>query len=55
MRLLILVFCAYTFILWHTLIGGLRRRRANKPLMGFRHFKARKGAENLSIARERGR
>lgn len=27
-----LVFCAYTFILWHQLTGGLRRRWANKPL-----------------------
>ena len=26
MRHLILVFCAYTFILWHTKTGGLRRR-----------------------------
>lgn len=31
----ILVFCAYTFILWHTLTGGLRRRWANKPLNTF--------------------
>ena len=31
MRHLILVFCAYTFILWHTKTGGLRRRWANKP------------------------
>jgi len=31
----ILVFCAYTFILWHTLTGGLRRRWANKPLSTF--------------------
>jgi SRSO17 transposase len=30
-----LVFCAYTFILWHTLTGGLRRRWANKPLNTF--------------------
>jgi SRSO17 transposase len=35
MRHLILVFCAYTFILWHTLTGGLRRRWANKPLNTF--------------------
>ncbi len=31
----ILVFCAYTFILWHTLTGGLRRRWANKTLSTF--------------------
>ena len=35
MRHLILVFCAYTFILWHTLTGGLRRKWANKPLNTF--------------------
>jgi len=35
MRHLILVFCAYTFILWHTLTGGLRRQWANKPLNTF--------------------
>ena len=35
MRHLILVFCAYSFILWHTLTGGLRRRWANKPLNTF--------------------
>ena len=34
-RHLILVFCAYTFILWHTKTGGLRRRWANKPLNTF--------------------
>jgi len=34
-RHLILVFCAYTFILWHTLTGGLRPRWANKPLNSF--------------------
>ena len=34
-RHFILVFCAYTFILWHTLTGGLRRRWANKPLNTF--------------------
>jgi SRSO17 transposase len=34
-RHLILVFCAYTFILWHTLTGGLRRRWASKPLNTF--------------------
>jgi hypothetical protein len=31
----ILVFCAYTFILWHTLTGGLRRRWASKSLTTF--------------------
>ena len=35
MRNLILVFCAYTFILWHTKTGGLRRKWANKPLNTF--------------------
>ena len=35
MRHFILVFCAYTFILWHTLTGGLRRRWSNKPLNTF--------------------
>src|SRR5919202_518912 len=34
-RHFILVFCAYTFILWHTLTGGLRRRWATKPLNTF--------------------
>ena len=34
-RHFILVFCAYTFILWHKLTGGLRRRWANKPLETF--------------------
>ena len=31
-RHFILVFSAYSFILWHKLTGGLRRRWANKPL-----------------------
>ena len=31
----ILVLCAYTFILWHKLTEGLRRRWANKPLDTF--------------------
>lgn len=35
MRHFILVFSAYTFILWHQLTGGLRRRWANKPLNTF--------------------
>ena len=34
-RHFIMVFCAYTFILWHTLTGGLRRKWANKPLNTF--------------------
>ena len=34
-RHFILVFCAYTFISWHTLTGGLRRRWASKPLNTF--------------------
>ena len=34
-RHFILVFCAYTFILWHKLTGGLRRRWANKPIATF--------------------
>ncbi len=35
LRHFILVFCAYTFILWHQLTGGLRRRWANQPLNTF--------------------
>lgn len=35
LRHFILVFCAYTFILWHHLTGGLQRRWANKPLETF--------------------
>ena len=34
-RHFMLVFCADTFILWHKLTGGLRRRWANKPLNTF--------------------
>lgn len=30
-----LVFCAYTFILWHKLTGGFRRQWATKPLQSF--------------------
>ena len=30
-----LVFCSYTFILWHKLTGGLQRRWANRPLNTF--------------------
>jgi SRSO17 transposase len=35
LRHFVLVFCAYTFILWHKLTGGLRRRWAHKPLNTF--------------------
>jgi SRSO17 transposase len=35
LRHFILVFCAYTFILWHQMTGGLRRRWSNKPLNTF--------------------
>jgi hypothetical protein len=35
LRHFILVFCAYTFILWYKLTGGLRRRWGNKPLKTF--------------------
>jgi hypothetical protein len=35
LRHFILVFCAYTFILWHKLTGGLQRRWGNKPLKTF--------------------
>ncbi|NER39938.1 MAG: transposase [Oscillatoria sp. SIO1A7] len=31
----ILVFCAYTFILWHWLTGGLARQWASRPLKTF--------------------
>jgi SRSO17 transposase len=34
-RHFILVFCAYTFIVWHRLTGGLQRRWANKSLKTF--------------------
>jgi SRSO17 transposase len=35
LRHFILVFCAYTFILWHKLTGGLQRRWANQSLNTF--------------------
>ncbi|NEQ63548.1 MAG: IS701 family transposase, partial [Moorea sp. SIO4A1] len=35
LRHFILVYCAYTFILWHRLTGGLRRRWANQPFNSF--------------------
>ena len=35
LRHFILVFCAYSFILWHKLTGGLQRRWGNKPLKTF--------------------
>jgi uncharacterized GH25 family protein len=31
----ILVFCAYSFILWQKLTGGIRRRWSSKPLTTF--------------------
>ena len=34
-RHFILVFCAYTFIQWHKLTGGLQRQWGNKPLKTF--------------------
>ena len=34
-RHFILVFCAYTFIIWHKLTGGFQRRWANKSLETF--------------------
>ena len=34
-RHLIVVFCAYSLIIWQQLTGGLRRRWANKPLNTF--------------------
>lgn len=34
-RHLILVMCAYTFIIWHQKTGGLRRRWGNQPLKTF--------------------
>ena len=30
-----MVFCAYTFIIWQKLTGGLQRQWANKPLKIF--------------------
>jgi uncharacterized GH25 family protein len=36
MKHFVLVFCAYTFIQYHRLTGGFRRRWANKPLNTFR-------------------
>ena len=35
MKHFMLVFCAYSFIQWHKLTGGLRRRWANKSLNSF--------------------
>ena len=35
LRHFILVFCAYTFIIYQQLTGGLRRRWSNKPLKTF--------------------
>ena len=50
LRHFILVFCGYTFILWHTLTGGLRRRWANKPLNTFTDSAA--GARTRATALE---
>ena len=50
LRHFILVFCAYTFILWHTLTGGLRRRWASKPLNTFTDSAA--GARTRATALE---
>jgi hypothetical protein len=49
-RHFILVFCAYTFILWHTQTGGLRRRWATKPLNTFTDSAA--GARTRATALE---
>jgi hypothetical protein len=35
LRHFVLVFCAYTFILWHQLTGGFRRIWSNRPLNTF--------------------
>ena len=35
MRHFILIFCAYTFIQWHRLTGGLRRQWPDKRLNSF--------------------
>ena len=35
LRHFILVFCGYTFIIWHQLTGGLRRIWSNRPLNTF--------------------
>ncbi|EGJ33042.1 DDE domain transposase [Moorena producens 3L] len=31
LRHFLLVYCAYNFIIWHQITGGLRRQWANKP------------------------
>jgi hypothetical protein len=35
LRHFVLVFCAYTLIVWHTLTGGLRRKWSQRPLNTF--------------------
>ncbi len=47
LRHFILVFCAYTFILWHKLTGGLRRRWANKEITTFPEAMARISYSNI--------
>jgi SRSO17 transposase len=47
-RHFILVFCAYTFILWHKLTGGLRRRWANKPRSRFVYEYSHTKADRLN-------
>ena len=47
LRHFILVFCAYTFILWHQLTGGLRRRWANQPLNTFTEAMVRLSDSNV--------
>ena len=47
----ILVFCAYTFILWHKLTWGLRRRWENKPLNTFPDPRSTTAGEALEAFR----
>jgi len=35
LRHFVLVYCAYTLIVWHTLTGGLRRKWSQRPLNTF--------------------
>jgi hypothetical protein len=39
LRHFVLVFCAYTFIIWHQLTGGFRRVWSNRPLNTFSEAK----------------
>ncbi|BAQ66379.1 mobile element protein [Geminocystis sp. NIES-3709] len=50
MRHFILVFCAYTFIQWHRLTGGLRRQWGNKPLNTFAEHWKRFGQQCLFVS-----